>query len=345
MEVTETSSGRRLVAASSRFLNARNRLLIRRILLEADLTAVSLALAAAALLFYLISSSFVSQFNLDSLALFSAIAIIVSLGQMLVLSIGQFNLAIGAMGACGAIAAAALMQDSGCPVWLAIPAGLVVGMLAGAFQGVLIAYTPLNPFVVTLALASVYLGAATGATSAGFFDNLPSGFDNIGSATILGLSDEWWAAIGVAAVIWAIMRLTSLGPRLLATGGNRAAAFNAGVRVKMLTVVAHALSGVLGAGAGILLAAQLNSAQISIGGDWMLLSFAGPVLGGTALSGGKISIVGAVIGGCFMTVLQNGLVIAGVSPYWVSAIYGVVLVAAFAIDRMRRRRTLRTASQ
>ena len=145
----------------------------------------------------------------------------------------------------------------------------------------------------------------------------------------------------IAAVAWVLVRLTSLGPRLLATGGDRAAAFNAGVQVKALTVVAHTLSGVLGAAAGILLAAQLNSAQISIGGDWMLLSFAGPVLGGTVLSGGKVSIVGAVIGACFLTVLQNGLVVIGVSPYWISAVYGVVVVAAYTFDRARRRRALK----
>ena len=157
----------------------------------------------------------------------------------------------------------------------------------------------------------------------------------------MGVSIQWWIALGIAALAWALIRLTSLGPRLLATGGDRAAAFNAGVQVKALTVVAHSLSGGLGATAGILLAAQLNSAQISIGGDWMLLSFAGPVLGGTVLSGGKVSIVGAVIGGCFLTVLQNGLVVIGVSPYWISAVYGVVVVVAYAFDRARRRRALK----
>ena len=77
--------------------------------------------------------------------------------------------------------------------------------------------------------------------------------------------------------------------------------------------------------------------------DWLLLSFAAPVLGGTSIAGGKVSVVGAVIGACLLTVLQNGLVIAGASPYWVDALYGVALVLAFAADRLRRRRSLRIA--
>ena len=149
-------------------------------------------------MFELIDSAFLSSFNLDSLGLFSSIAILVALGQLMVLAIGQFNLAIGAIGACGAIMTAFLMQDLGVPVPIAILAGLLTGIAAGIFQGLLIAYTPLNPFVITLALASVYLGAATGATRAGAFDQLPPAFDNIGSATLIGITDQFWLALGIA---------------------------------------------------------------------------------------------------------------------------------------------------
>ena len=344
MQLSEAQERQQLSVARSGAVALNRRKPLARIVLDGDFAAVSVALAVAGLVFYFVSPAFLSTFNLDTLALFAAIAVIVSLGQMFVLSVGQFNLAIGSIGACGAVVSAALMQELGIAVWIAILAGLAVGVAGGAVQGAVIAFTPLNPFVVTLALASVYLGIATGATSAGSFDNLPVGFDNIGSAVWMGVSIQWWIALCVAGVAWGLIRLTSLGPRLLATGGDRAAAFNAGVPVKALTVVAHSLSGLLGAAAGILLAAQLNSAQISIGGDWMLLSFAGPVLGGTALSGGKVSIVGAVIGGCFLTVLQNGLVVIGVSPYWISAVYGVVVVVAYTFDRARRRSALKRGS-
>ena len=342
MSVTERGDTGELHVTSNAALSLAGHRSIGRVLLEGDFTAVTAALAVAVVAFDMVSPGFLSTFNLDTLTLFGSIAVIVSLGQMFVLSIGQFNLAIGAMGACGGVVSAALMQNLDISVVLAILVGLAVGVIAGAIQGALIAYTPLNPFVVTLALASVYLGIATGLTGAASLNNLPAGFDNIGSAVLGGVSDQWWLALAVAALAWAFLRLTSLGPRLLATGGDRAAAYNAGVQVRALTVTAHAVSGLLGAGAGILLAAQLDSAQISIGGDWMLLSFAGPVLGGTVLSGGKISVVGAVIGGSFLTVLQNGLVVVGVSPYWISAVYGVVVVAAYAFDRARRRRAIRT---
>ncbi len=342
MSVTERADTGELHVTSNAALSLAGHRSIGRVLLEGDFTAVTAALAVAVVAFDMVSPGFLSTFNLDTLTLFGSIAVIVSLGQMFVLSIGQFNLAIGAMGACGGVVSAALMQNLDISVVLAILVGLAVGVIAGAIQGALIAYTPLNPFVVTLALASVYLGIATGLTGAASLNNLPAGFDNIGSAVLGGVSDQWWLALAVAALAWAFLRLTSLGPRLLATGGDRAAAYNAGVQVRALTVTAHAVSGLLGAGAGILLAAQLDSAQISIGGDWMLLSFAGPVLGGTVLSGGKISVVGAVIGGSFLTVLQNGLVVVGVSPYWISAVYGVVVVAAYAFDRARRRRAIRT---
>ena len=305
-----------------------------------NLVAVTLGLAAACAVFESIDEAFFSSFNLNTLALFSSIAVLVGIGQLMVLAIGQFNLAIGAMGASGGVTAAALMQVFRVPITLAILAGLVAGLIAGLAQGLLIAYTPLNPFIVTLALASVYLGAATGMTGAVAFNTLPGGFDNIGTVLWFSVTDEWWIVLAIAVFVWFLFHGTAAGPRLLATGGDRNAAFASGVQVKSLTVAAHAASGVLGAAAGILLAAQLGSAQISIGGDWLLISFAGPVLGGTSISGGRVSVVGAILGGCLMTVLQNGLVIAGASPYWVDSFYGVALVFAFAVDRLRRHHEL-----
>ena len=167
MQLTDAPDRQQLSVEPSGVVSLNRRRPIGRVLLDGDFTAVSVALGVAGLVFYLVSPTFVSPFNFDTLALFGAIAVVISLGQMFALSIGQFNLAIGSIGACGAVVAAALMQELGISVWIAVLAGLAVGVAAGALQGALIAFTPLNPFVVTLALSSVYLGIAIGSNERG----------------------------------------------------------------------------------------------------------------------------------------------------------------------------------
>ena len=303
--------------------------------MRSDLGGVLAAVIATAVALSLAAPGFATQFNFDSLTRTIAVTTIAGLAQLCVLSIGHFNLALGAMGALGAVSAGALMETFGVPVELAIPAGLLLGAAAGAGEGALIVKTGINPFVITLSLASIYLGGVTAVTQAKFYSHMPQAFNDLGIVTVQGVPLMFIIALVLAVLLWVVMARTALGRQILASGANVTAAAFAGIPTGRVILVAHSLSGLLAAAAGILLASRLGSAQISIGADWLLVSFAGPVLGGTILSGGKVSVIGTIAGAALMSMITNALVLVGVSYFWFQTFLGVILLGAFAIDRAR----------
>jgi ribose transport system permease protein len=227
------------------------------------------------------------------------------------------------------------MEDMGVPVWLSIILGVLLGAAAGAVEGSLIVKTGINPFVITLSLASIYLGGVTAVTQAKFYSHMPQAFNDIGIISLWGVPLLFIIALVVGAILWVIMARTPLGRQLLATGANVTAASFSGIPTRRVILVAHTMSGGLGAVAGILLASRLGSAQISIGNDWLLVSFAAPVLGGTILSGGKVSVIGTIVGAALMSLITNALVLVDVSYFWFQSFLGVILLGAFVIDRAR----------
>lgn len=131
------------------------------------------------------------------------------------------------------------------------------------------------------------------------------------------------------------MYRTYLGRQLLAVGANPRSAEFAGINTKKVILIAHIISGLLAGIAGVLLSTRLGSAQILIGSDWMLVSFAAPVLGGSILAGGKVSVVGTIFGAFFMSMIINGALLINFSYYWFQTLIGLILIVAFTIDRMR----------
>ena len=125
------------------------------------------------------------------------------------------------------------------------------------------------------------------------------------------------------------------GRQLLAFGGNAQAAELSGISRERTIVLAHVLSGTLAAIAAILAVAQLGSAQPSIGSDWLLLSFAAPIIGGAALTGGYISVLGTMFAVILIALIENGLVLAKVDPYWVQFLLGALILAAVGLNRWR----------
>ncbi len=306
-----------------------------RRVIRSDVVVVIGSVLAISLLLSQTSTGFTSAYNLSSLARTIAVTALVGFSQLFALSIGHFNLALGAIGAIGAVLAAALMMVYNLPIWIAIVAGLLAGALAGAIQGWLIMKTGINPFVITLSLASIYLGGLTALTKAKFFDALPEAFNRIGNTNFLGLPVMLLTTLIIAVALWTLVARTPLGRQLLAVGANPAAATFAGIPTGAIIVYAHTVSGFLAAAAGILLAARLNVAQISIGTDWLLISFAAPVLGGTILSGGKVSVVGTICGAALMALITNMLVVLGVNFFWFQTFLGFILLGAYALDRAR----------
>ena len=287
--------------------------------------------------FAIFATGFTSDFNMFTLLRFAAVQITIAFGQMIALSAGEMNLSLGAIGGAVAMCAGGLMEMLHLDPLLAIPIALALGALMGAVNGLLTVRTGINSFVITLATASVYTGLMLAITQANSYDDLPKAFLTFSRIRLMGypVSPLVLVMLGAAALLWLLYSKTRLGREILAVGSNRRAAAMSGVNVNMTLVKTHMLSGLLAGLAGIMSAAMLADAVPLIGMDWLLPSFAIAVIGGTAITGGSVSVVGAIIGGLLVASITNGVLLLNVSNFFVNLFLGLILLLAVSLDRIR----------
>lgn len=296
------------------------------------LVALSLAVIGA------LRPDFLSTFNIFVLLGTIALSTLIALSQMVVIALGQMNLSVGAIGGLVAIAFAGSMEVWGVPPPLALLGGLALGALAGAVNGVLTARAGLSAFVVTLATMAAYKGINLGITRAQPFYGVPDSVKAMGSAGLGPLPALLVPAVIAAVLVaWMLARLP-IGRQLLAVGGNQPAAELSGVRVQRVIVVTHILSGVLAAAGGMMAVARLQLGQPTIGDDWLIPSFAAPVIGGAVLAGGHASVAGTVCGVALVALIAQALVLFRVDPYWVQLLLGLLILAAVGLARLRAAR-------
>ncbi len=309
---------------------------IKNFVLSNDLAGISFTLIVILVVLRIFTTGFYSAYNIDSILKDVAIFTIVGMAQMCTLSVGQFNLAIGAIGGCVAMVAGFSMERLGIPYPVVLLAGLIIGFVLGYFQGFLIVKTGINPFIITLAMISIYHGINMTITENIFFRDIPANFKALAKVNVFNfLPVLLIITFVVMAIFWILFNRTVTGRKLLATGVSIRAADFAGLNAGQNIRIAHGFSGILSALAGMLTVAKLGAAQTSIGTTWMLISFAAPILGGTLLNGGKVSIVGTLLGAIMMTVITNALVLFGVNSYWFQVFTGSILLIAFAINKAR----------
>jgi ribose transport system permease protein len=309
---------------------------VRRVL-NADWVGLLAAIVAGALVLAVVSPNFLSEFNFYVLLRSVCVSVIVAFAQMVTLAVGQMNLAVGALGGMTAILFGGMMEVFGAPLWLAVPAAIGIGVLGGLINGLLAARTGINGFIVTLATASAFTGINLGLTKSVPFYKMPTALQDFGNGRIGALPFLLIAPLIVSPLLALFLFRLPIGRRLLAVGGNSQAAALSGISPGNAIVLAHCLSGLLAAIGAVLAVAQLGSAQPLIGSDWLLLSFAAPIIGGTALAGGYVSITGAILAVLVIALIQNGLVLAKVDPYWVQFLLGALIVGAISLNRWRAR--------
>ncbi len=304
-------------------------------------------------------------FSLTSISKDIAIFTVVGMAQMATLAVGQFNLAVGAMGgaagmvcgyminvpATGTMATETYAQaEVGLAMsWIiGVAAALLVGFIIGIMQGGIIVKTKINPFIITLALISVLHGINMAVTQNMYFRNIPAGLKGISTITIpasstpaagqqgtYGVPIILLIVFGIMLIMWVIYNRTSLGRKMLATGVSKRAADFAGISSNKYITIAHGISGALCALAGVLTISKLGAAQTSVGDNWLLYSFAAPILGGTLLSGGKVSIVGTMIGAGIMAITTTVLALLKLDAFTHQIFIGVILLLAFILNKGR----------
>lgn len=298
-----------------------------------------IGLAAIIVLFWVLFTSlapgFVSSFNLFALSRSLAVDVVIGFSTMVVLATGGMNLAIGSIGVCAVMASGYMMQTLGLPIPVAMALALLLGAFLGWLNGFVIVRSGVNSFIITLASASLFLGAMLILSKAQTFNALPPEIAAFGRMRWKFISPLLFIALGIGAALVVLFRFTALGREILAAGANARAAELSGVPVGRAIIIAHTLSGALAASAGLMLVIRLGAAMPSIGQDWLLPSFLAPVLGGTLLAGGYVSVVGTILGAFLVTTIRSGLLVMQVGNFWLQLFLGLILLAAVMLDRYR----------
>ena len=282
-------------------------------------------------------SGFLTVRNLSNIVLQTAPVTIMAIGLVFVMSAGEIDLSIGSTVAVAALAAAVTMQGYG--MVPGIVAGLGCGLLIGLVNGVLVAYVRLPSFLVTLATMGLFAGVSRSMTnlrSIPVTDSTFTGF--FGSGAFLGIpSLIWWTAIAVA-FGHIIYRETRFGAHVLAVGDNARAASVSGISVPKLRLAVLMISGGLAGLAGLLYAGRLQAAKYTLGETDLMTVIAAVIVGGTLLNGGKGSIIGALVGSLMMGMLNNGLILMGLSVSDQMIVRGLIILAAVAVSLREKSR-------
>lgn len=292
--------------------------------------------------FEVFSGKFLTTNNLSIVMQQASINTVLAAGMTFVILTGGIDLSVGSILAASAMVAVimSLVPDLGMS---GIPLAMMAGLFCGLINGALIAYLALPPFIVTLGTLTAVRGVARllGGDTTVFNADLP--FDFIGNGSLFGVS--WLVIIALAVVVlsWFILRRTTLGTWIYATGGNPEAARLTGINVSFVLLFVYGVSGLLSGLGGAMTAARLYAANgLQLGSSYELDAIAAVILGGTSFVGGVGSIWGTLIGALIIAVLSNGLILVGISDIWQYIIKGLVIIAAVTLDRYRLQGSIRT---
>jgi len=294
-----------------------------------------IALVAMIVLLTLLSDKFLTFTNQRNILLQISVNLCLSIGMTLVILTGGIDLSVGAILAfAGAVAAGLLknglvLKSFGVVLQFTPFGAIVVGILVGLALGL---------FNATLGMLSIARGFTMLWTDGFSITNLGPNFGFIGVGFWLGIPMAVWISAALVALFYVVSRNTTLGRYIYAVGGNERASAFSGLNVDRVKLWVYALGGALAAVAGLVNTARLDSADPKAGLGFELDSIAAVVIGGTSLSGGRGSILGTVLGCLIIGVLNNGLAILNVSPFWQQVVKGFVILIAVAADKMGTRK-------
>ena len=290
----------------------------------------------------IIKPNYLSGNNIYVLAKVMTVTSLIGFSQMVVIGCNGLNLSIGPTGALSAVVAGWAMTEAGFPWWTGVIMGLAAGCICGILNGLLIyraGGVGVAFFLTTLATASVFQGLTLTITSGNPYygpeGKMDKAFLAMGNTKILGLPASFFIMLVIAVLLLLMYRYLAIGHQMLAFGANYKAAQLYGVSKFRVVFTANLVAGLLAGIAGIFSMIRIEAAQPNMGSDWMLISFAAPLIGGTRLSGGIINVIGAIFGAFALTIITNALVHLKVDVYWNQLIYGLIILLAVTIDRLR----------
>jgi ribose transport system permease protein len=307
-----------------------------------NFSTLQLLVVAAVLFLLFIASSllspyFATPYNMTIIARGLAFTGLVTLGQAMLLLLGELDISLGAIGGLAGVVAGMLMVGAGFNPFVAMALAVLFGAFLGLINGVLITALGLHSLVLTIAMAGVYKGVNLVLTKGVAITNIPESTVFLGRGDIASLPTPFVIMLGLTVVIAIIAHRTPFGRYIYAIGDNAAAARMIGIKVNRIKIAVFVIAGSLAALAGTLMVARLGTAQPSIGDTWVLPSIAAAVIGGVATTGGIGSPIGAILGAGIIAIIDDVTVLYGISPYWQGVISGGIVVLAISFDALSRK--------
>ena len=322
-----------------------------RILLEGR---AYFALVVIIIVFSLMSPYYFTVNNFLTMASHVALFGILAIGMLLVILNGGIDLSVGSTLGLSGVIAGFMMQGVTLnlfgvvlfpPVWVVAVLACGLGAFIGLINGILISRFKVPAFVATLGVMYMVRGVALLMTNGLTYNNLGgrpdlgnTGFDWLGFNRLLGVPIGVVVMVVIAIIGSLLLTRTPFGRWLYASGGNERAAELSGVPVKTVQLAVYMMSGVCAAIAGLILSSQLTSAGPTAGTTYELTAIAAVVIGGAALTGGRGTIRGTMLGAFVIGFLSDGLVIIGISSYWQTVFTGAVIVLAVLLNAIQYRR-------
>ncbi len=301
---------------------------------------VLVPLVVLILLFYIINPTMLAPKNIANMLRALSFVGVIALAQTFLMISGEFDLSVGSVAGLCAIVSSHLMVNMGWPVGLAILAGLLTGAVTGLINSFVVLKMGVPAFIATLGMLYMAKGINYLISKGYSIYPLPDVLNDLGVAQPLGISWSFFVFIVLAVIFDQILRRTVHGRKLYAVGGNREVANLAGINVNLIKTSGFVLVGMAAGLAGMLLMSRIVTGQPTIGLGWELNVIAAVVIGGVSLWGGSGTITGAIIGLMIMQVVNTGLIIINVDPYWQTVAIGAIMILAVFIDLVRRKAKL-----
>lgn len=284
----------------------------------------------------IVTPNFLSVSNITNVFTQVSVNAIIAIGMTFVILTGGIDLSVGSTLAISGAVGASIVKLSG-NVFLAIIVAAVIGIAVGLINGLLVSKGKLQAFIVTLATMTIFRGATLVFTDGTPISKLPEAFVKIGNGKLGFMPIPVIITIIIAIIAVYALSQTRFGRYLYALGGNEDASRLSGINTDKIKTLVYVVSGFASAIAGVIITSRIGSASPNAGTGFELDAIAAVVIGGTSLAGGEGTITGTLIGALIIGVLNNGLNLMNVSPFYQSIVKGLVILIAVLLDKKSRK--------
>jgi ribose/xylose/arabinose/galactoside ABC-type transport system permease subunit len=297
---------------------------------------VLLAIVALFVVVGAVNPRFLGESNLISIFSGNAYIAVAAIGMSIVIITGHIDVSVGSL--IGALATiAGTLAVGGYPVWVAWVVPVIVGMAVGAVIGGIVAYVRIPSIVVTLGMLSILKGGLISVTGGAWITDMPAEFF-IAQQRWFGVPSPIWFMVVLTVIMAWWMRNSETARTFYAVGGNAEAARATGISPERTCVIAFMLNGFFAGIASLLFATQLQVIQSTVPPNLELTVITAAVIGGVSILGGTGTVIGSTLAAILFAAIGSALVFLNVSPYWLKAVIGLLILATVLADMARRKR-------